>query len=429
MPAFDGGAFDALAFDVSASVTIPGVGPAGAATFVLSLQDGFQVSFAWSTDVIKSYNGLERRSSAWGGPKLRFTGTARLLRGDVRTVRTAVVAAAAAGQPFLLALPHEALTLAADAPSSTLTVWSTAQSDWAQPGQRAVVLGIDGATVSAGVVQSTSSTTVALDVAPTGSAARFGAELMPALAVFLDPTQSTDRYAVHADDWKLVATSALYGWGGADVMGAGATLTVFDGRFVWDRGNQIEDTAPEGFESGAELLDLGGIVGSFGAAPAVDWLRDARLQGQLASGDYQWLKAFLFAVRGACVAWLRPSNHEDLVYVSVPSAGTLKIAGPPTSGAGNYVTWWAASPAHRRLAITKTDGTVQYAVVTGAPGDNGDGTITCTLSVVLTGTVAKVSFLELCRFEDGGDGEEDVFEVAFAGGSFSFEHVARVVQQ
>lgn len=428
--AFDAAAFDAIAFDDSPlAPTIPGVGPAGAATFVLSLQDGFVVSLAWTTAIARSYTGLEWRSTHRGAPRVRYHGVARLLRGEVRTVRTAVVANAAAGATFLLALPHEELTVAADVTGPTLAVYSTAHCDWAQPGQRAVVVGIDGKTVVAAIVQSTTSTTVTLDVTPTGAAMKAGARLLPAAAVDLDGDQKTARYPVHADDWTIQAVQTLYGWGGLDVMGAGVTLTTFDGLYVWDRGLAIDGTASEGFQSGAELLDLGNVLSSYGAAPAVDWTKTVKFAGHVGDDLLQFLKAFLFAVRGAAVAWLLPSHHDDLIYVSVPSAGTIKVLGPPTDGAGNYATWWTASPAHRRIAVTKIDGTVQYAKVILAPTDNGDGTLTLTLSVVLTGMPHKVSFLELARFADGGDGEEEVFEIVFAGGTWAFEHDAIVVQQ
>ena len=39
---------------------IPGIGPAGAATFVLELE-GAKVTYSWKTDIEPSWSGLEKR--------------------------------------------------------------------------------------------------------------------------------------------------------------------------------------------------------------------------------------------------------------------------------------------------------------------------------------------------------------------------------
>jgi hypothetical protein len=71
--AFDGGAFHSGAFDAAAAVVIPGVGPAGAATFVLDLEAGSQLTFSWRTEVQKALNGLEQRICDGDAPAIATT--------------------------------------------------------------------------------------------------------------------------------------------------------------------------------------------------------------------------------------------------------------------------------------------------------------------------------------------------------------------
>lgn len=87
----------------------------------------------------------------------------------------------------------------------------------------------------------------------------------------------------------------------------------------------------------------------------------------------------------------------------------------------NFFEWWPLQRTH--VQITQQDGTITYAEIQSAV-DNGDGTVTVGMSVVLSGSpITLISWLELCRFE------YDDIEVAFSGLDFKMKTTARVVQQ
>ena len=193
--------------------SFPGVGALGASTFLLSLQPGTKVIYGWSTDVITSYSGREQRQSAYGQPRQRYEGVAFLLDGADRDVRGAMMAGAASGATFTLALPYEELSLSADASGTILQVGSTEGVDWLVVGQRVVVVSPAGVTAAA-VVQSFTATTITLDIYP-GALGVAGGAVMPLMQVLLEPQQGFARYPTRVDLWSLRARSAAFGWAGS----------------------------------------------------------------------------------------------------------------------------------------------------------------------------------------------------------------------
>ncbi|RPH65005.1 MAG: hypothetical protein EHM89_00250 [Acidobacteria bacterium] len=184
-----------------------GFGPAGVATLVLDLENGFQVTYNWITDVkIKTRSGKEQRISRNDVARQSFSGSALLRADSPRTVRAQMARFAAVGAQFLLGLPHEDLTIAADASTFTVFVHSTAYSDWAKPGQR-VVVARAGSFVDA-VIQSVTSTTIVLDIEP-GSLGNVGGVIMPAVPIFLEPQQDFPRYPVSVERWNINARANI----------------------------------------------------------------------------------------------------------------------------------------------------------------------------------------------------------------------------
>ena len=423
--------------------SVPGRGPVGAATFVLSLQPGTRVIYSWSTDIFRSFSGIEQRSSPFGTPKQRFEGTAFLLEASSRDIRSTLQRAAAAGSTFLLALPYEEALLVADAAGTTVTVASTAVLDWAQPGQRCVVIGSDGTALGA-VVQSTMAATITLAVVDSagnltsaqtlGSAGRTGGRILPLVQVLLDPQQGFARYPISVDLWALRAQAAVFGWGGVDVMGAGASIVTYSAGapvpvaelveadlLIWDRPNAIEGTASEAMLSGAETLDLGALPSGFGDQHVPDWARPIRFASS-DPDDWQWLKAFLRKIRGRQVSFLLSTNRDDLIYLATTPHGA-QVQSADVAGAGDYASWFA-SLAHQRLAVATTDGDVQYVTVTGLV-DHHDGTLSLSLDRIVLGTIAKLSLVEQVRLEDS----DDHVAVTWDGGTFSVELVARTSEE
>lgn len=423
--------------DEGLTLGISGVGGIGAATFILSLEPGTRVIHAWSTMILSTYSGQEQRESPVGQPKRSFEGTAFLLDAGSRDARSVLMRSAAPGNTFLLALPHEEETITVDSPANVITVTSTANLDWALPGQRVVIVAPDMTSVAA-VVQAITSTTIQvrltdatgmITTATLGTAGRAGGRIMPVLQVLLEPQQGFARYATTVDTWSIRARAVVFGWVGTDVMGLGATITTFtdgptalasitdDDLLIWDRQNAIDGTATESMLNGAELVDLGALPFALGGADVPDWGRSVKYRSTLAS-DWQWFKAFIRQLRGRQRAFLLSTNRPDLVYVSTVSGG-IKVSSASVSGAGDYTAWFASS-AHQRLALT-INGVVSYFAVTGVT-DNGDGTLTLALDLGVSGTVQKVSFLEQVRFE------RDEIAASWDGWTFSIDETVRVVQ-
>lgn len=404
----------------------PGFGPSGAATFVLSLSPGTKCTYSWHTDIFKSYSGQEQRINTTGPyPRQRFEGAAFLLDADTRSVRATMQRAASSGSTFLLALPHEEIITTADSVGTTLTVSTTAQSDWAIVTQRVAVVASDGTATDA-VIQAVTSTTLRLDVAPNVKA---GARIMPLIQVLLDSTQGFSRYPVNVDTWSIRCMANTFGWVGQDVMGRGAQIATYASGtvaassitdadlIIFDRVNLIEGTAAESMLSLTEVVDLGALPFSAGAAPVPDWARPIRYSSS-ASQDFQWLKAFLRLCLGRQRPFALSTNRDDLIFVSAIGS-RLRVEDD-----GDYTSWYA-SVAHRLLALTKTDGTIQYVGV-GSLTDNGDGTLTLGLDAIVTGTVSRISFLEIVRFDNG---DSDDFSVTWDGGTFATDLIARTVEE
>lgn len=208
--------------------TVVGVGPPTVAAFALELDDGCVVKFAWRTDIVKAYDGSERqRVSLWDAPRLWYQGSAYLVGSDMRATRAQLARIANLAKPIALTLPYEALTLVADSVGATLHVSSTTSRDWILAGQRVAVTDVDGE-VSYGVIQSATSTTIVLDVAP-GSIGRYGSEVAPVAPVLLDPQQGFGRFPIDAEQWAIAGADAAYGFSRDAVVASVALSAVTSG--------------------------------------------------------------------------------------------------------------------------------------------------------------------------------------------------------
>jgi hypothetical protein len=191
------------------------IGPAGVATFVLDLDAQLTMTLEYETDVFKADEGKETRAEVLDFPRRRIKGSALLIGGaSVRRLRTQLQRWAAEGATFLLGLPFESLLLAADAAGTTLTVnvGALAKCDWANPGQRVVVVGKNRTATNA-VVQSATGTSIVLDVAP-GAIGAAGGSVMPTVPIFLQPQQGFSRYVPPdgIERWSIDAIVNSFGW-------------------------------------------------------------------------------------------------------------------------------------------------------------------------------------------------------------------------
>lgn len=418
---------------------IPGVGSAGSATFVLGLESGAKTTYSWSTDVMLSYSGKEQRQSTYGSPNRRIDGTAFVVDAVDRDIKGALVRAAAAGSTFLLALTTEAAQISVSSPNSTLNVASTAQIDWALPGQRVVVIGTNGVTQRA-IVQSATPTTIPVVLCDAswnfafgalGATGAAGGMIVPCVQVLLDAVQGFARYVDRVDLWALRARANAYGWAGVDSMGVGATVTTYDdvlpvpvanltddSLLIWDRTNENGGTANDSMVTRVDVVDMGALLFSIGGNAVPTWTRPIRMRSS-SQDDWQWFKAMVRHLRGMQVAFLLPTHRPDLVPLGVV-AGGLSVQSSSVAGAGDYASWFA-SAAHRRLAVTTTDGAVTYLTVI-AVTDNGDGTLTLGVDTLVAGTISMLSLLETVRLDS-----DDVV-VTWDGPTFTAELSAITVQ-
>lgn len=390
------------------------IGDAGVATFALPIESGASVTMSWLTDVHSHWNGTEKRHSILRWPRLELRSRAILSDGRHREILSLLAGSASTAPIFLCGLAHEDVVVTSSA-GTTITVTSLVYTDWAQQGQRIVVVSPSGDQADAVIASiSGSSIVTTVDVSATAIA---GSRVMPALQVLLDPHQPISRHQTGLGEWEIVAVAqAPFA---TSVVGKGATVHTYDGLPVWDEGIQAE-IAAQPLRTGSAVVDLGGRVTAIGWQTQVDWLRAIEIESSSIL-HWQWFKKFLEAVRGRWQTFLLPSGRPDLVPVGDASSGTLVVEGGGP-GQPDYATDWFPSLAHRRLKLVKTDGTFAHRKVSSCI-DNGNGTQDLVLDSALTGALDRVELLEQVRLDS------DSVRIEWAGPTFRCELIAKVVQQ
>ncbi len=214
--------------------------------------------------------------------------------------------------------------------------------------------------------------------------------------------------------------------GGADgtpvEAGVGATLTTYRDRIIWDRGIVVKENAQDSMQSLTEVKDMGGLPYTGQTASVVDWGRHFEVTGDLGE-PFQFVKKFLYTVKGKWKSWWLPTSRADLIAVSC-GVGTLTVAGGET--AGDLSAWY---PTIRTdLEVSLVDDTTSWVRITAAVL-NGDGTHTLTIvdeddnPVSLDiDDIEMVSWLEVCRFE------KDIIDIDISGATFKIETLARAIQ-
>jgi hypothetical protein len=396
-----------------ANPTVTPITPAGVLTLAPNVQARSSVTMSWVTDVMKAWSGLEQRRPANRWPRLRFDFVAALSDAQQRAILSSLAGSAQAAPIYSLALAFEDLTIKSNAVGTAIQVHSLARCDWAQSGRRIVVVHPNGTAVD-GLIQLAAGDTITTTTDLSATAVE-GARIMAAHPVHLEPNQKFDRQLTARSDWHLTAFAERPF--AVPLMGVGATVNTHDGIPVWDVGIPLA-VARQPLRSGTELADYGSRISAVANWTQSDWERALAVESSKVA-DWQWLKAFLDAVRGQQMPFLLPTGRPDLVPLGDASGGTLLVEGTPAAG---YVTGWFPSLAHRRLRLLKTDNTFAYRTVSGAI-DNGNGTQTLTLASALTGSLARVELLETCRLD------RDEVTVTFDGPRFSSSIAASVVQR
>ncbi len=128
-------------------------------------------------------------------------------------------------------------------------------------------------------------------------------------------------------DWEFLA-------GGVNsapaTMGTGATVTEYADRPVWNRGIDLNGTAPDSLQSMSEIVDLGGVPFAAGEASVPDWGRSVMLESS-SIAEWQWCKAFLDAIEGRHRAFWLPTWRADLAATGTAASGAAVPATLPLS--------------------------------------------------------------------------------------------------
>lgn len=192
------------------------IGPAGAATFILEMNQELEVTYSWQTGIFKAYNGVEKRSAHLDRPKRRLKGSAYLLSTTPRAVRAQLHRYASLGQPFLVGLPFESITLSQNTNGTSVFV-DSAIADWTNIGQRVAIVGLDGSSREAVIQFVDTSVTpdrIDLDIAVPSSVGIAGGKIMPLIPLHLEPTQGFQRYP-NPDGpelWRIDGRTMLFGF-------------------------------------------------------------------------------------------------------------------------------------------------------------------------------------------------------------------------
>lgn len=194
---------------IVAAATLPPTGPATVGTFSLDLENGYEVVFAFETDIIKARSGIEQRISKLDSPKESYKGSCILFGTAPAELRATFARNAAKGLPFALGLPHEEMSFRLPSVGAVVYVHDTTKSDWMSPGQAALVKR-DGVSVDV-VIQSTTSNSITLDVDP-GTLGLMGGVIMPRRAILLEPEQAFPRYPTEAERWEIDARATTFGF-------------------------------------------------------------------------------------------------------------------------------------------------------------------------------------------------------------------------
>lgn len=399
---------------VIADVVAPPVGPAGEATFAISVEDGATITYEWPSVVRPMWSGKETRASLVRTPRQSFKFSSLLTDVQMRNVLETLADSAVAAPTYLLGLAHEELTIMSST-SSAIVVASLALCDWAAAGQRVAVVGRDGITTASTWISGAPAGATIPVGSDVSAIALEGARIMPAVAVKLDAEQGFERRRIGIMQWDLAATAAQNGFGATTQWGTGATVTTHDGMPVWDRGN-VTSSAAQSLLSGIDAIDDGiSNADAIARLAKADWGRSMRFESS-DEPEWQWFKAMLMRLRGRSTAFLLPTGRPDLVPESDASTGVLTISG------ADYALVWSTSLAHRRLKLVFADGTYAYRSVVSSV-DNGDGTQDLTLASAAAGAIERVEFLETVRMQS------DEVKVSWRDYAFECSLSAQVVQQ
>lgn len=239
---------------------------------------------------------------------------------------------------------------------------------------------------------------------------------------------STQCTVTGASGITAITAAAVFGptllSGGADAvfatMGLGATLADFDGVPIWDRGVDVADTVTDSIQSMNAPQDMGGLPFTAQTADQEDWGRTIQYEAALGS-EWQWVKKFLWTVKGRHTSFFLPTMREDLIATAV-GTGYLRVAVGEENG--DFTAWYPSRRTH--IMCRLASGAVTYARISAVTTTStyhelslvDDADVAITLGAVPT----LVSWMDPSRLES------DEVTVQFRDGLFALAVQSRVMR-
>lgn len=382
----------------------------------------------WDTDVLDAHDGLEQRIANRQIPAEGWNiDVAVDDEEDRRNLRLALFFGPV--DPWDLPIEVERVPVKDEVTGTSVRVDAT-YADWAFVDQAVYVVGPDPedayVTTIEGISGSVDDETLTLADSP--PAGRFPARLthiMPIRSILLEDGQPTSRQSAEASTrtgrrdqgaglWTLSARTVSL----SPNIGIGhPTITTFDGLDVLDRIPFVESAFEERFVANLRRYDFGGAISQEWSRTLAKLSRAHRFKTD-SDEERQYFKRFLLQRYGMQKEFLLPTWQPDLDLETQPAGGSTLVV---TKNPG-YAEWFT-SLAHKRLMLTKEDGSIECVKATSVV-DNMDGTETIHLTTTVgAGVVDRVSLLELARLND------DEFQFDHEGDLIAFDLRALVVQR
>jgi hypothetical protein len=148
---------------------------------------------------------------------------------------------------------------------------------------------------------------------------------------------------------------------------------------------------PHVFDKGIETIDIGTSIPEQFSDQSNSYFSGARSWLIDSVDQYKWWAEFADYAKGRQKPFLLPTFREDLPIVGGPFSSPDQFITSNVDYLDNF-----AFASYKRLRI-ETSSAV-YLVTATAVTDNGDGTITVDVSSSLSGSIEKVSYVNLARF-------------------------------
>lgn len=372
-------------------LTIPPSGPGGRLLQLPQPEQPTLVTMRWRTSVLKTHNGHETRIAS--ATKMLENYELDYLLDELQSRFVRAELAEAPQGPHLLPLHHDAMVARTAVTGPSIIVTSTTQLDWIDPGQRVLVLNELTGDYFMAVIQSTSATTLTLDIGPTSGTFPAGVtSVCPLWAVLLDDNVLQGHYPDNLSKLKLAARRLT-----SDTdWGTGApSITSFDGYSVLDRRPLMDGvTSQEQSEGGIRITDYGAKVESY-FSRVIGEIQRAHAFFIDDASERQWWRAFLHLIRGRQKAFLMPTWRDDLVVSTQPTSTSLLVF------RGFHADTWFQGSQGQRLWIEMSDGTfLMRKASSSANQGNGTDQLVLTSAIDTSGAnpdIVKISLLELVR--------------------------------